>query len=274
MSSDELNLIREKIDRIDEQIIALIEQRAHFALEIAQIKKKAQTDPVFYRPEREAAILRSKLASYQGILKQSDLIHILSNIISLCRTLQQQQTIAYIGPEGTYSHAGVLKHFGASVQTTPLYSIEEVFYSVQKNQAHFGLVPIENPSEGILNQPLDLLIESRLHICGEVNLPIKDALSKKIRFIVIGKQQIPPSGHDKTSIVLTTPDTSGALISLIRSFAKQNINITSIESRLYHKRMIDIIGHRDDKTVQLALKKLNELAIVYHVLGSYPVALC
>lgn len=273
MSSDDLANIRDKIDHLDEQIISLIEQRAHYSINAAQIKRATEDNLLFYRPEREATILRNRLSAYQGILNKSDLAAILSNIISSCRAVQQQQTIAYLEPKGMNSYAAVLKHFGASVQSLTFSSLQAVFQAIEKDHAHFGVVPIKHSVTGFIGNTLDRLMASPLSICGEIKLNIGCC---SLRFIVIGKQQIASSGYDKTTLALTTSNTADAFIHIMQTFSKQNINITSIESIPNKKNnsnyifFIDIYGHQKDSNVRAALEELGNASIVYHILGSYP----
>lgn len=172
MPKSNLSDLRTRIDEIDVQIQELITQRACLAEEIAHVKCLAEEGPVLYRPEREAAILHNIVVRNQGPLTNETLLLIFREIISACLSLQKSLDIAFLGPEGTYSQAAVLKHFGHSIHGIPLPTIFSVFREVEAGTAHYGVVPVENSTEGGVNQTLDCFITTSLKICGEIELPI------------------------------------------------------------------------------------------------------
>lgn len=172
MSTHDLSQLRARIDELDLQIQALITQRACLAQEVAQAKYALEEKPNFYRPEREAEILRKVIERNQGPLSNSTLVLIFREIISACLALQRPLAVAFLGPEGTYSQAAVLKHFGHAIQAVSLQSIDEVFREVETGGAQYGVVPVENSTEGGVNQTLDCFVSTPLKICGEVELPI------------------------------------------------------------------------------------------------------
>lgn len=178
MTSNEIALqsIREKIDTIDKNICHLVNDRAQLALEVAKIKAQDLHFAEYYRPEREAEILRRIMQEYQGVLQKEDVAHIFQEIMRVCLALQQQQKIAFLGPLGTFSHACALRHFGHHIDISPCDTLEEVFTCVENNEAHFGLIPFENSTAGVVNPTLDLLIHSSLYICGEHIMPIHQNL--------------------------------------------------------------------------------------------------
>jgi chorismate mutase/prephenate dehydratase len=168
----DLGSIRERIDAIDEQIHALINDRARFA-QLVGISKSASGKAVdFYRPEREAEVLRRALKRNQGPLRDEEIARLFREIMSACLAQQEPLKVAFLGPEGTFTQAAVLKHFGSSVRSLPLPAIDEVFHEVEGGVADFGVVPIENSSEGTVNHTLDMFLSSSLKICGEVELRI------------------------------------------------------------------------------------------------------
>lgn len=171
--------VREKIDHIDRDILQLVEQRADVAKIVKQIKLSQSPSPQYYRPEREAQVLRNTLRNYQGNLDQQDIVHIFRAIMSACLALQQQQHIAFLGPLGTFSHQSALKHFGDSINTVPCTSIPEVLKAVNFNNAYYGVIPIENSTEGVINVTLDQLLTTNLTICGEVNLRVRQHLLRR-----------------------------------------------------------------------------------------------
>ncbi|KTC85845.1 P-protein [Legionella drozanskii LLAP-1] len=172
MTEEALKNIRNKIDKIDQQLFNLLSERATFAAEVAKIKK-LQHSPVYYRPEREAQILRSIVANNTSLLPDREVARIFRDIMSACLALQEPLSIAYLGPEGTFSQQAVIKHFGESVNLVPEPSITEVFKLVENGNVHYGVVPIENSTEGVVNITLDNLISSDVQICGEISLRIR-----------------------------------------------------------------------------------------------------
>jgi chorismate mutase/prephenate dehydratase len=172
--------IRNKIDAIDARIHALLNERARFA-QLVGISKSASGAAVdFYRPEREAEVLRMAIKRNQGPLRDEEIARLFREIMSACLAQQEPLKVAFLGPEGTFTQAAVLKHFGSSVRALPLASIDEVFHEVQGGVADFGVVPIENSSEGTVNHTLDMFLSSALKISGEVELRIHHHLMGKM----------------------------------------------------------------------------------------------
>ena len=366
MASEEeqLKQIRREIDGLDEQIQALVSKRAQCAVEVARIKRESSSSTGsgqadFYRPEREAEVLREVKARNQGPLDDEIMVRLFRQIMSDSLALQQPLSVAYLGPQGTYTHAAVHKQFGESVNASPLSAIDEVFREVESGAASYGIVPIENSTEGMVNHTLDMFLQSPLNICGEVslrihhhllskassldeikrvfghsqsmaqcrewldsNLPraeridvfsnaeaarlaaetdhaaataseaaaqiyglqsiaanIEDDPNNTTRFFVIGRQQVEPSGQDKTSLLLSTPNKPGALYEMLSPMAGSGISMTRIESRPSRKTawdyvfFVDIEGHRRDEMVAQVLEKLKDDQFLIRVLGSYPVSI-
>ncbi len=168
--------LRGKIDELDGQIQALISQRADLARSMANAKKDAPRTIDFYRPEREAQVLRRVLERNKGPLRDEEMLRLFREIMSACLAQQEPLKVAYLGPEGTFTQAAVLKHFGHSVRALSLASIAEVFNEVETGVADFGVVPVENSTEGTVNNTLDMFMSSPLMICGEVELRIRQHL--------------------------------------------------------------------------------------------------
>ena len=168
-----LQEIRSRIDGLDEKIQALITERAACATEVARIKQHGGAEQRFYRPEREAEILRRIRDRNRGPLSRSEMVRLFREIISACLALEQPLTVAYLGPEGTFTQAAALKHFGHSVDTLALPAIDVVFREVEAGKAHYGIVPVENSTEGVVNYTLDMFLRSPLSICGEVELRVE-----------------------------------------------------------------------------------------------------
>ena len=171
-----LDDIRRSIDDVDAQIQELLSRRARYA-QLVGISKTASGKAVdFYRPEREADVLRKALARNKGPLRDEEIARLFREIMSACLAQQEPLKVAFLGPEGTFTQAAVLKHFGSSVRSLPLPAIDEVFREVEGGVADFGVVPIENSSEGTVNHTLDMFLSSSLKICGEVELRIHHCL--------------------------------------------------------------------------------------------------
>ncbi len=173
-----IKTLREKIDALDEKIQVLISERAQLALDIAETKQREGSNN-FYRPEREAEVLRQVLERNQGPLSNETMARLFREVMSACLALESRLRIAFLGPEGTFTQEAALKHFGHSVETVPLAAIDEVFREVESGNAQFGLVPVENSTEGVINHTLDMFMASPLKICGEVELRIHHHLLGK-----------------------------------------------------------------------------------------------
>jgi chorismate mutase/prephenate dehydratase len=171
-----LEEIRARIDAVDERIQELISERARLAQAVGISKGAAGRTVDFYRPEREAEVLRKALERNQGPLSNEEVGRLFREIMSACLAQQEPLKVAFLGPEGTFTQAAVLKHFGHSVRALPLAGIGEVFHEVEAGNADFGVVPIENSSEGTVSNTLDLFMRSPLKISGEVELRIHQHL--------------------------------------------------------------------------------------------------
>ena len=356
---NKLLAIRDKIDDIDLQIHNLLNQRAQQAQEVARIKLAENPDAVFYRPEREAQVLRTVKSRNEGPLDGESIARLFREIMSACLALEKPLNIAYLGPEGTFTQTAALKHFGHSIKMHSLNAISDVFCEVESGVCDYGVVPVENSTEGVVNHTLDMFLKSPLSICGEVTIRINQNLltqattleqikviyshqqslaqcrgwldrylphvvervavssnaeaakmaaadvsaaaiagetaaelydlnilernieddpGNTTRFLVIGNQQVPPSGEDKTSLMLATRNEAGGLHALLTPLAEHKISMTRIESRPSRRGIwdyvffIDILGHQDDENVQQAFKALQSDASLFRILGSYPVA--
>jgi|TARA_B110000908_G_scaffold114875_1_gene134718 chorismate mutase/prephenate dehydratase len=171
--SDEKKLIqlRKSIDAIDSQLLALINQRAGCAKEVAGVKEELG-DSVYFRPEREANVLRNVMEKNNGPLGSEEVARLFREIMSACLALEQPIKVAFLGPEGTFTQQAAIKHFGHSALTVSMSAIDEVFREVDAGSANYGVVPVENSTEGVINHTLDAFLASSLKICGEVELRI------------------------------------------------------------------------------------------------------
>lgn len=173
---DKLKAIRERIDRIDQQLQVLIVERAVAAQQVAHIKLSEDPQTEFYRPEREAEVLRRVKSRDTGPLDGEEVARLFREIMSVCLALEQPLKVAFLGPEGTFTQTAALKHFGHSVHTHSMASIPDVFREVEAGACHYGVVPVENSTEGVVSHTLDTFLNSPLRICGEVTLRINHHL--------------------------------------------------------------------------------------------------
>ncbi len=144
----DLGGLRDRIDTLDQQILGLISERASCAQQVAHVKLAEDPDALFYRPEREAQVLKRIMALNEGPLPGEEMARLFREIMSACLALEQPVRAAYLGPEGTFTQQAALKHFGDSAICTPLPAIDEVFREVEAGAAHYGVVPVENSTEG------------------------------------------------------------------------------------------------------------------------------
>ena len=173
-----LEALRAEIDAIDSQLVELINRRVSLAGRVGQLKRAAGEEMI-YRPEREAQILRRIKESNLSDISDDALLRLFREIISACRGAESVTSVAVLGPEGTYTQAAALKHFGHDIETALAASIEEVFRLVESGGAAYGVVPMENSIEGGVTNTLDALFEAGVTIVGEVNLPIRHALMSR-----------------------------------------------------------------------------------------------
>ncbi|MEL0167540.1 MAG: prephenate dehydratase [Pseudomonadaceae bacterium] len=359
---DQLKALRKRIDTIDEKILDLISERATCAQTVAQVKQKALepgVKPVFYRPEREAWVLKHIMELNKGPLDNEEVARLFREIMSACLALEEPLRVAYLGPEGTFTQAAALKHFGHSVVSVPMAAIDEIFREVAAGAVHFGVVPVENSTEGAINHTLDSFLEHDLVICGEVELrihhhllvgentktdkisrvyshaqslaqcrkwldahypnvervavssnadaarrvkgewnsaaiagdmaadlygltrlaeKIEDRPDNSTRFLIIGNQQVPPTGDDKTSVIVSMRNKPGALHHLLEPFHSNGIDLSRIETRPSRSGkwtyvfFIDFFGHQHDPLIKDVLEKINDDSVALKVLGSYPKA--
>jgi chorismate mutase/prephenate dehydratase len=172
----QLEQVRRRIDKVDEQIQRLINERARLAQQVGVSKTGGGRTVDFYRPEREAQVLRMARERNRGPLRDEEVLRLFREIMSACLAQQEPLKVAFLGPEGTFTQSALLIHFGHSVRALPLSSIDEVFHEVEAGSADFGVVPIENSTEGTVNHTLDRFLTSPLKICGEVELRIRHHL--------------------------------------------------------------------------------------------------
>ncbi|MCF6264560.1 MAG: prephenate dehydratase [Xanthomonadales bacterium] len=357
----DLDSVRSRIDGLDREIQQLISARARLALDVGKAKGKLANAVDYYRPDREAQVLRQVRENNKGPLSDEEMLRLFREIMSACMAQQEPLNIAYLGPEGTFSQQAVSRHFGHSVHSIALAGIEDVFLQVQSEDADFGVVPVENSTQGVVSHTLDMFYDSEIKICGEItlrihqnlltharslnqieriyshqqslsqcrhwlraNLPnaeciavssnaeaarrarnasdsaaiasrtagriydlpvlfsrIEDQQDNSTRFLVLGRKLFPPSGNDKTSLMMATRggDGPGDLYSLLAPLNNKSINMTRIESRPSKDStwgyvfFVDVLGHANEEPLKSVLSEISSTERVVRVLGSYPQAM-
>lgn len=174
--ADKLNDIRRQIDALDARLVKLLSARAKLAQRVGRVKQGV----AIYRPEREAQILRRVAQLNQGPLAARALQRVFIEVMSACRALEDSLSVAYLGPQGTFSQEAALKHFGGVTPTVSCASIDEVFRQVETGAVGYGVVPVENSTEGAIGRTLDLLLSTPARVCGEVMLPVRQCLMSKV----------------------------------------------------------------------------------------------
>jgi chorismate mutase/prephenate dehydratase len=166
--------LRVLIDAVDLELLALLNRRAGLAHEVGEIKKLEGS--AVFRPEREAQVIQTLQSANEGALKNNSVAVIWREIMSACRALEAPQRVAYLGPKGTFSEEAALRFFGSSITHVPCANFDEVFHAATAGSAEFGVVPVENSTEGVVTRSLDLLLNSPLHIVGEISLLVRHHL--------------------------------------------------------------------------------------------------
>ncbi len=349
----QLEPLRGRIRELDRQIIDLVNARARVVVEIGEIKARENAE--VFHPRQEKEVYRRIEQMNDGPLPSSVFRAIYREIMSGCIALERKMLIAYLGPAATFTHQAALSRFGVAVEYLPVHTIGDVFTEVETGHADYGVVPIENSTEGAVNSTLDMLSHSTLKICSEIrheivhclisNEPkekirqiysksealgqcnhwlrttfptaelievsstavaaeravgeagaaaiaselaaqmyelrivernIEDIHHNVTRFLVIGKQDSPPSGDDKTSLMFSTKDRVGALHEVLGILRDCGINLSMIESRPSRKKaweyyfFTDFDGHVTDPEVEEAIKRLEQQCQFVKILGSYP----
>src|SRR3954471_6111866 len=162
-----LSELRTGIDQVDRELLVLLNRRAALANEVGELKRGEGS--IVYRPEREAQVINGLQAANPGPLKERNVATIWREIMSACRALEAPQRVAFLGPAGTFSEQAAVQFFGSSIERVPCVSIDEVFRVSPAGTAEFGVVPVENSTEGVVARSLDLFLNAPLHIVGETS---------------------------------------------------------------------------------------------------------
>jgi chorismate mutase / prephenate dehydratase len=350
-----MNIIehRKAIDLLDAQIIKLLNERTQHVLAIGDLK--FQIGQEIYAPHRERGVLQRVCKLNHGPTTNESLKSIYREIMSSAMSLQKTMTIAYFGPEATFTHQAAMKRFGGSLKYAAQNTIADVFAEVSKKRADYGVVPVENSTEGVVTHTLDMLVDSDLKIVAQIVTPIQhcligrsplskiktlyshpqalaqcrnwlqknlshvevieassttraaalaakspktaavasalagvrynlevieqdiqDSSDNATRFLVLGRQCSPPTGNDRTSLLVSVADKVGALFHTLAPLWKARVNMTKIESRPSKRKaweyffFIDCDGHIENPKVVKAIEELKPHCTFVKVLGSYP----
>jgi chorismate mutase/prephenate dehydratase len=351
-----LGQLRERIDAVDKGLLKLLNDRASLAQEVAEAKRSGAA--TFYRPERERSLIDRLQADNPGPFPGDAIRPVFQEIVSACLSLEEGLEIAYLGPEATFTHQAVKRHFGSSAKTIPCGTIDAVFAEVERGEAAFGVVPVENSSEGVVNHTLDCFVDSSLQIVAEIVVDVEHCLLARdglrenaiqrvyshpqalaqcrgwlsanlkhaslvpsastadaarsakedtagaavsgqmaarmygltvlrrnlqdhhdnvTRFLVVGKtsQAVGNASNVKTSLLMTLPDTPGALLEVLAHFERRKINLSKIESRPTKRKawdyvfFLDLDGGGDEPRVAEVLEILGKRCDLFKVLGTY-----
>jgi chorismate mutase/prephenate dehydratase len=181
MGNKSLSDLRQEIDAVDRKLLEFISERAKLAQQVALVKTESGEGKAFYRPDREASVLKRVLEHNQGPLSDEEMARLIREVMSACLALEQRLQVAFLGPSGTFTEEAAYKHFGRSVQTLATNNIDDVFREVEADNANYGVVPIENSTQGIVNSTLDMFLESTLSIVGEVELRVHQHLLSNVK---------------------------------------------------------------------------------------------
>ena len=344
---------RKAIDKLDAQIVRLLNERTQHVLAIGEFKLKAGEE--IYAPHRELSVLNRVARLNHGPMTNDQVRAIYREVMSSALALEKTLTIAYLGPEATFTHQAAIRRFGSSLHYAAQKTIADVFTEVSKNRADYGVVPVENSTEGVVTHTLDMFVDSDLKVVSQIilkvqqcflsnsprtkikklfthpqslaqcrgwiqnHLPrveiietssnarsaelaakekntaaiagllaaekyglpvleqdIQDNAANATRFLVLGRQCSPPTGQDRTSLMISITDKVGALHHGLAAFRRFRINLTKIESRPSKRKaweyyfFIDCDGHMLDKKVAKAIAHLEQECSYVKVLGSYP----
>lgn len=174
--------LREQIDAVDAQLLDLLNQRARLANAVGEIKRTEGS--AVFRPEREAQVVQQLQSANRGPLRNPGVANIWREVMSACRALEAPQRVAFLGPAGTFSEQAAVQYFGSSIERVPCSSIDEVFRATASGSAEFGVVPVENSTEGVVSRSLDLFLHTPLHVVGETSLLVRHNLLRQSASLV------------------------------------------------------------------------------------------
>lgn len=273
MALKKLELARRALDRVDRGLLGCLNRRMRLSARVARIKR-AERLPAL-APEREEQLLANLARHNPGPIDEPALRAIYREILSASRAVGATERVVCAGAEQGLAHAAALARFGSHAEIRPGLAIEDVFYEVDRRKADYGVVAVESASEGVVNRTLDAFVESEVKICAEALLG--DARgAARARLLVLAKAWSRRTGRDKTSLMISGQDRTGALHDMLLPLYRNRINMTSIKSRPSRRRpweywfFLDIEGHVDDARVARALAQLKGVCTSIKLLGSYP----
>jgi chorismate mutase/prephenate dehydratase len=350
-----LGSARSRIDALDDAILDLLAKRADVAREVARVKRAAKAR-VFHDPERERQVLERISKRGAGRFPEGALRAVFREVMSGCLALEEPLRVAYLGPEGTFTHTAARHLFGLQARYHECATIEGVFEAVESEAATYGVVPFENSTEGAVSMTSDALLEGRLLIRQEYVLPVVHCLLSRARslgdittvyshpqalgqcrswlakhlpraqvvqttstaaaareahadervaaigadiaaeihdvpilraavhdrrenatrFVVVAREDAPPSGTDRTTLAFGVRDRKGALRRVLTDFEDAGVNLTRIESRPSRKKawhyvfLVDVEGHRADPALRRAIDASKKHVDFVKIVGSYP----
>jgi chorismate mutase-like protein len=258
--------IRVRIDALDRQIHQLLNERAQCAQEVAEVKAQFEQDEVvFYRPEREAQVLRGAMERNEGPLPDAEIARLFREVMSSCLALEQPLRVVFPGSLCSKSHQASMKQFGQSAEFVPVDSIEAIFSEVAEGSAHYGIVPIEGVDPRLSEAAVSALAKFDLALCGEVS-------ELGSRYLVVGDQLVGPSGEDKTALLV---ELRGSVEQLDEIFQQAGVHPTAIVENAADdvcQVYIDFIGHCNSDAVQQLCVTVEQTVLRCKNLGSFPIA--
>lgn len=261
-----LGKIRVRIDALDRQIHQLLNERARCAQEVAEVKAAYQQgEVVFYRPEREAQVLRGAMERNEGPLPDAEIARLFREVMSSCLALEQPLRVVFPGSLCSRSHQAAMKQFGQAAEFVPVDSIQAIFTEVAQGRAHYGIVPMERVEARLSAAAVAALAQFDLALCGEVS-------ELGSRYLVIGDQLVGPSGEDKTAMLV---ELSGPVEQLDETFKAAGVAPTAVVERALEQSTqiyIDFPGHCESAVIQKLCLMIEQKALSSKALGSFPMA--
>ena len=290
--------LRKQIDALDKQILQLINERATVAMEVAKTKIATGEENCFYRPDREALVLRHIKELNQGPLDDDTAAKFFRELMSACLALEKPVQVAFLGPEGTFTQQAAFKHFGYFADAKPAASIDDIFRMVENDHCQFGVVPVENSTEGVIANTLDRFAISPLQICGEVEIRIHHNLMGNIskleeiteifshqqslaqckkwldKYLPGVKQTAVSSNAEAANLVVEKPDTAAIAGAVAAELYGLHVLEKNIEDQVDNTTRFLIIGQQtagstgNDKT-SLLISTDNQPGTLYEILEPF-----
>ena len=264
----ELAALRAQIDQLDHQLMDLISQRARCAQAIAQVKLAADPNAVFYRPEREAQVLRQVMENNSGPLPDTVMATLFREIMSACLSLEAPVQVVYLDDAQQQAVHAVLKHFGRFAYGIQQSSAEALWQSLLDGSAQYGLVSEQQFIHHTVGQGGGFRFEEGLFVCGEVLLPAEDPADIH-RFFVLGGRRLPASGDDRTCLLIEHVQSQQPLVQLQACLHQFSFNLLASGAG-DGKTLVYLSGHHEEPLFTAMLNQLAQCQVDFQVLGSYP----